>query len=55
MGWKRKRFLAAIRKQDFTVKKSEDKVQPARKGEYGMYLKGTWYRLTADMKYLKQR
>ena len=45
-------FLAAIRKQDFTVRKSDDKVQPGKKGEYGMYLRGTWYRLTADMKYL---
>ncbi len=45
-------FLAAIRKREFTVRKSDEKVQPSQKGEYGMYLRGTWYRLNADIHYL---
>lgn len=45
-------FLSAIHRRDFTIKQSDDKVQPRHKGEYGMYLRGTWYRLTADIHYL---
>ncbi|MEK7671979.1 MAG: DUF1015 family protein [Bacteroidota bacterium] len=44
-------FLAAI-KRNFTVKKSSTQVQPKKKGEYGMYLKGKWYNLKAETKFL---
>ncbi|EXJ13904.1 DUF1015 domain-containing protein [Imhoffiella purpurea] len=32
----------------FRVEPSAEPVKPARSGEFGMYLKGTWYRLTLD-------
>ncbi len=45
-------FIEAIKKKEFTVRKSSTPVQPKIKGEYGMYLRGLWYTLKADMKYL---
>jgi uncharacterized protein (DUF1015 family) len=44
-------FLDAIKKQKFTIQKSEHS-QPKAKGEYGMYLHGHWYTLKADLSYL---
>jgi uncharacterized protein (DUF1015 family) len=38
-------FLAALRK-DFTVAERAQPVRPAAANEYGMYLAGSWYRLT---------
>ena len=38
-------FISRIR-QSFDIEKSSSAVRPSRKGEYGMYLKGQWYRLT---------
>jgi uncharacterized protein (DUF1015 family) len=38
-------FISRIR-QSFDIEKSSSAVRPTRKGEYGMYLKGQWYRLT---------
>ena len=38
-------FLAAVEKS-FIVEKSENAVSPARTQEFGMYLGGSWYRLT---------
>lgn len=40
-------FLAAMR-QAFTVEKASGQCKPARAGEFGMYLKGQWYRLTIE-------
>jgi uncharacterized protein (DUF1015 family) len=34
--------------ENFTVKKSLDQVKPSKKGEFGMYLEGTWYLLNAN-------
>jgi uncharacterized protein (DUF1015 family) len=39
-------FLQAIRK-DFSVVQAQGQVRPSHKGEYGMYLRGHWYSLTA--------
>jgi uncharacterized protein (DUF1015 family) len=39
-------FLTEV-ERIFDVKESPSPFRPARKGEYGMYLKGCWYRLTA--------
>ena len=39
-------FLAAL-PPAFTVAQSPDRVTPSAKGEYGMYLRGTWYRVRA--------
>jgi uncharacterized protein (DUF1015 family) len=36
----------------FTLEKSAGQVRPARKGEYGMYLAGSWYRLRAPQSLL---
>ncbi len=44
-------FLEAVRRV-FTVKQSDKQVQPKKKGEYGMYLKGSWYTLIAETKHL---
>ena len=38
-------FITRIGKH-FGIEKSSSAVRPARKGEYGMYLDGHWYRLT---------
>ena len=38
-------FLARVRER-FTVEKSAQRVGPARPGEYGLYLRGQWHRLT---------
>jgi uncharacterized protein (DUF1015 family) len=40
-------FLAEVRK-NFQVKESPGQFHPSKKGEFGMYLKGRWYSLTAD-------
>lgn len=45
-------FLDALKKRGFAVQKADGHVQPATKGEYGMYLKGRWHRLKADLSYL---
>ncbi|MEO8169153.1 MAG: DUF1015 family protein, partial [bacterium] len=45
-------FIAAIKKNEFTVRKAAPPVQPKGKGEYGMYLGGQWYTLRSDLKYL---
>ena len=39
-------FLAAIEK-DFELAKAAGRHKPTRKGEFAMYLKGTWYILGA--------
>ncbi len=39
----------------FTVKESAEQVRPARKGEFGLYLKGHWYRLTAPEALLRNQ
>ena len=39
-------FLATIRKT-FTADETQGLVRPSRKGEYGMYLNGRWYKLAA--------
>jgi uncharacterized protein (DUF1015 family) len=44
-GMTREQFLARIAR-DFTVEASAAQVRPARHGEYGLYLKGQWHRLT---------
>jgi uncharacterized protein (DUF1015 family) len=51
-GYDETSFLAMVRKQGFNVKKSEKPVQPKRKGEFGMYVRGAWYTLMADLKFL---
>ncbi|MDA8389614.1 MAG: DUF1015 family protein [Gammaproteobacteria bacterium] len=38
-------FLAAVSAR-FMVEKDDQVVEPRRRGEWGMYLAGTWYRLT---------
>jgi len=38
-------FLTQLAK-NFDIEKSSEAVKPARKGEYGMYLDGSWYRLS---------
>jgi uncharacterized protein (DUF1015 family) len=40
-------FLARVA-VPFRVEPSQEPVQPARPAEFGMYLDGTWYRLTLD-------
>lgn len=35
-------------KSHFTIQQSPAAVKPAKKGDFGMYLDGTWYTLTAD-------
>ena len=40
-------FLAEIGTR-FNVRASQTQVRPARKGDYGMYLQGRWYALTAN-------
>jgi uncharacterized protein (DUF1015 family) len=37
-------FLAEV-KRDFTLEAAGEAVKPGRPGEYGLYLKGQWYRL----------
>lgn len=44
-------FFEKISK-DFTVSKSDIQFKPAQKGEIGMYIDGTWYRLTVSDKLL---
>jgi uncharacterized protein (DUF1015 family) len=45
-------FLAAI-KQKFGVEKTPGQLKPSRKGEFGMYLGGSWYALHAQQDLLK--
>jgi uncharacterized protein (DUF1015 family) len=45
-GLSAENFIKAINK-DFDVVDSGSQVKPAKKGEFGMYLQGKWYRLTA--------
>ncbi len=45
-------FLRDVRKV-FEVRESPAQVRPTLKGEFGMYLKGQWYRLTAPPALLK--
>jgi len=40
-------FLADVRR-NFRVKEASGQVRPSKKGEYGMFLNGRWYTLTAD-------
>jgi uncharacterized protein (DUF1015 family) len=51
-GYDETGFLAMVRKQGFNAKRSEKPVKPQRKGEFGMYVRGTWYQLMADLKFL---
>ncbi len=44
-GLSAEEFLTQVGKH-FDIEKSSVAVKPARKGEYGMYLDGDWYRLT---------
>ena len=47
-------FLAEVRKV-FDVEEAAAQVRPAKKGEYGMYLKDRWYRLTAPASSAQQQ
>jgi uncharacterized protein (DUF1015 family) len=51
-GMDEEQFIEAIKKQKFTVKNADAPVKPKAKGEYGMYLRGTWHKLKADLSYL---
>lgn len=51
-GMDEKKFIEAVKKQRFTVRKANAPVKPKAKGEYGMYVNGTWYHLQADLSYL---
>jgi uncharacterized protein (DUF1015 family) len=51
-GYDETGFLAMVRKQGFNAKRSEKPVKPQRKGGFGMYVRGTWYQLMADLKFL---
>ncbi len=44
-GMSREQFLVRIA-QDFALEASGSQVRPSRHGEYGLYLKGQWHRLT---------
>lgn len=48
-GHSEEEFLSAIARS-FTVEKSDAPVGPETKGEFGMFLGGQWYRLSADKK-----
>ncbi|HEX9006783.1 MAG TPA: DUF1015 family protein [Bacteroidota bacterium] len=37
----------------FTVKKAQGRAKPGKKGEFGMYLKGAWYRLESKPEMLR--
>lgn len=42
-------FLSAVRKAGFSIEaKGKEQTAPCEKGSFGMYLKDTWYLLTAD-------
>jgi uncharacterized protein (DUF1015 family) len=43
-------FLAEVR-ENFQAKEAPGQVRPSKKGEYGMYLMGRWYTLTADPRF----
>lgn len=45
-GFTRDRFLEMLRR-NFEVGKTRGRVQPMRKGEFGLYLEGNWYTLSA--------
>ena len=45
-------FLQAIEK-NFTLQKVDRQMKPRRKGEYGMYLEGSWYLIQAHPELLK--
>jgi uncharacterized protein (DUF1015 family) len=45
-GMSGEQFIEKI-KEKFTVEKSETPVEPERKGTYGMYIGGSWYKLAA--------
>ena len=40
-------FLTALKEKFEVVKQGEEIVQPSKLHEFGMYLDGTWYRLTS--------
>jgi len=50
-GLTRERFLELLR-VDFDVQKTRGQVKPLRKGEFGLYLDGSWYTLTAGREIL---
>lgn len=54
-GLTEERFLEEIEKHKFSVREAEAAVKPKAKGEFGMYLRGQWYRLKADLSYLTTR
>ncbi|MDR2546906.1 MAG: DUF1015 family protein [Lachnospiraceae bacterium] len=48
-GYSHDDFLAAVENHGFLVKRIGEKaVSPRKKGEFGMYLRGVWYQLTAQ-------
>ena len=51
-GFTRDRFLEMLRR-DFDVEKTRGRVRPMRKGEFGLYLEGSWYTLTAGREFLE--
>jgi uncharacterized protein (DUF1015 family) len=51
-GLTRERFLELL-SVDFVVQKTRGRVKPLRKGEFGMYLEGSWYTLTAGSELLE--
>ncbi|MCR5625767.1 MAG: DUF1015 family protein [Lachnospiraceae bacterium] len=44
-GLSESRFLDRIRKK-FIIEEAEGQVKPSKKGEFGMYISGKWYKLT---------
>lgn len=46
-GYTKEEFLEKISESFVVEKKGTDAVKPAKKGEFGMYLDGNWYLLTA--------
>ncbi|AHE98781.1 DUF1015 domain-containing protein [Thioalkalivibrio paradoxus] len=47
------RFMERVAER-FQVERSEQPVRPARHAEFGMYLGGTWYRLTLDPRHVPE-
>lgn len=53
-GWSEEEFLEKVRSR-FKIQDSElDTVKPTSLHEFGMYLKGTWYKLEAKPEFIKQ-
>lgn len=52
-GFTEEEFISKLEENFVIIERSEQEIKPAKKGEFSMYLSGTWYRCMASEELLK--